>query len=86
MAKVAELKAKVPLLERKQVLKNEMEKLHLQEELIIAQAGEQAFIQIERELKHEATTDGMDEYQENTQLQHEDNLPCRSHEGWLNSK
>lgn len=49
MARVAELKAKAALLDRKQKLENESEKLRLQEQLAIAQARKQAFTQLDME-------------------------------------
>ncbi|CAB4008790.1 Hypothetical predicted protein [Paramuricea clavata] len=67
-AKVAEL------LEKKQALENESEKLRLQEELAIAQAREQAFIENDIESKREATTDGMNEYLEDTRPVPKENL------------
>ncbi|CAB4008562.1 Hypothetical predicted protein [Paramuricea clavata] len=73
-AKVAELRAKAALLEKKQALENESEKLRLQEELAIAQAREQAFIQNDIELKREATIDGMNEYLGDTRPMPKENL------------
>ena len=58
-AKVAELKAKAALLERKQALENETEKFRLHEELVIAQSREKAYTQFENEVKREATNDWM---------------------------
>jgi hypothetical protein len=74
MAKVTELRAKAALLEKKQALENESEKLRLQEELAIAQAREQAFIQNDIESKREATTDGMNEFLEDTRPVPKENL------------
>lgn len=74
-AKVAELKAKVALLQRKQAHENETEKLRLQEELAIAQARKKDFTQIDLQLKRKATTDGMNEYLENVGTVQEENLP-----------
>ena len=46
-AKVAEIRAKVALLERKQELEKRTERLHLEEELAVAEAREKAYAEIE---------------------------------------
>ena len=46
-AKAAEIRAKVALLERKQELEKRTERLHLEEELAVAEAREKAYAEIE---------------------------------------
>ncbi len=57
MAKVAELQAKMALLERKQALESEVEKLRLQEQIAMAQAREWTITLAEEKLKEEANSE-----------------------------
>ena len=48
-AKSAELNARVCILEKKQALQNQVERLQLEEELVVAQARESVFAQMEQD-------------------------------------
>lgn len=83
-AKLANLKAKASILEKQRTLPNEMEKLALQEEIVVTQAREQALAQVHSELNPEVTShghgDGMNEYFEAIVLHAKVALPKAKHE------
>ena len=70
MAKLAELNAKASILEKREALQNEMEKLTLQEEIAVAQAREQVFAQADNDVSRNVTSygDGMNEYCQTARL------------------
>ena len=61
MMKIAELKAKAKMLDKRQALENEFERLRLQEEIAIAEAREEVLAQSMNELDPEVTIYGGNE-------------------------